>query len=119
MNRVDRLPREIGQGGEVGLAGQRLGLEPPHLAGGADSLVTARPPTIQRIAGSWPRRSASLTSSYPARRPNTPELRCQGVAVVLAGPAVGQYLPGHLGQAKGIIKLPKGEQPGVGVTLEP
>src|SRR5262249_2217694 len=33
--------------------------------------TTALPPTIQRIAGSCRRRSASLTSSYPARRPNT------------------------------------------------
>ena len=30
---------------------------------------TALPPTIHRIAGSRPRRSASFTSSYPARRP--------------------------------------------------
>jgi hypothetical protein len=30
-------------------------------------LLTALPPTIQRIAGSWRRRSASFTSSYPAR----------------------------------------------------
>src|SRR6516162_6602599 len=33
--------------------------------------AAALPPTIQRIAGSWRRRSASFTSSYPARRPNT------------------------------------------------
>ena len=30
---------------------------------------TALPPTIPRIAGSRPSRSASFTSSYPARRP--------------------------------------------------
>ena len=42
----------------------------------AASLVTALPPTIQRIAGSRPRRSASLTSSYPARRPNTDCRNC-------------------------------------------
>ena len=30
---------------------------------------TALPPTIHRIAGSRPSRSASFTSSYPARRP--------------------------------------------------
>jgi hypothetical protein len=32
---------------------------------------TALPPTIQRMAGSHDRRSASFTSSYPASRPNT------------------------------------------------
>ncbi len=42
-----------------------------------------------------------------------PELRRQGVAIVLAGPQVGQHLPGHLGQAKGIIQFPEGEQPGI------
>jgi hypothetical protein len=31
----------------------------------------ALPPTIQRIAGSRPGRSASSTSSYPASQPNT------------------------------------------------
>src|SRR5262249_45110010 len=34
-------------------------------------LGAALPPTIQRIAGSGRRRSASFTSLYPARRPNT------------------------------------------------
>ena len=33
--------------------------------------VTACPPTMKRIAGSHPSLSASLTSSYPAKRPNT------------------------------------------------
>lgn len=39
-----------------------------------------------------------------------PELRRQSVAVVLAGPAVGQHLSGHLGQAKGVVQLTEGEQ---------
>ncbi|EDP63203.1 hypothetical protein BAL199_30537 [alpha proteobacterium BAL199] len=43
-----------------------------------------------------------------------PELGDQGVAVVLAGPAVGQHLPGHLGQTEGIIEFPEGEQSGIG-----
>ena len=46
-----------------------------------------------------------------------PELRRQGVAVILTGPAVGQYLPGHLGQAKGIIEFTESKQPGVGGDL--
>src|SRR6516162_2899690 len=43
----------------------------PIWLGEAALLCAALPPTIQRIAGSWRRRSASFTSSYPARRPNT------------------------------------------------
>jgi hypothetical protein len=52
---------------------------------------TAFSPTIQRIAGSCRRRSASFTSSYPARRPNT-DCRNpgQGVPAILAGAGVGQ-----------------------------
>jgi hypothetical protein len=37
------------------------------------------------------------------------ELRRQGVAVVPAGPTVGQNLPGYLGQAEGVIEFPEGE----------
>src|SRR5262249_32780345 len=36
----------------------------------AAALKAALPPTMQRIAGSWHRRSASFTSSYPASCPN-------------------------------------------------
>src|SRR5215831_18257109 len=43
----------------------------PIWLGEAALRCAASPPTIQRIAGSWRRRSASFTSSYPARRPNT------------------------------------------------
>src|SRR3954452_19065175 len=43
---------------------------PIWLAEAADPLI-ARSPTTQRIAGSWHSRLASLTSSYPASRPNT------------------------------------------------
>lgn len=39
----------------------------PHMA----SLLTARPPTTRHIAGHDPGRSAWLTFSYPASRPNT------------------------------------------------
>src|SRR3954462_139672 len=38
--------------------------------------VTAWPPTTQRIAGSCASRSASFTSSYPAKRPNTDWRNC-------------------------------------------
>jgi len=38
--------------------------------------------------------------------------RC--VLLCLAGPGIGEALFGSVHQAKGIIKLPKGEQPGIG-----
>src|SRR4051794_2620832 len=38
--------------------------------------ATARPPTTQRMAGSCASRSASFTSSYPAKRPNTDWRNC-------------------------------------------
>src|SRR3954466_2948062 len=38
--------------------------------------VTAAPPTTQRMAGSCASRSASLRSSYPAKRPNTDWRNC-------------------------------------------
>jgi hypothetical protein len=41
------------------------------------------------------------------------ELRRQSVAVVLADPAVGQRLPSHLGQAKGVVQFAQGEQTGI------
>src|SRR4030081_2795967 len=43
----------------------------PIWLGDAAQLCDALPPTIQRIAGSWRRRSASFTSWYPARRLKT------------------------------------------------
>src|SRR6202023_1421220 len=50
---------------------ERCALRPGNVHGDAAQSEAALPPTIQRIAGSWRRRSASLTSSYPASRPNT------------------------------------------------
>ena len=49
---------------------QRVSKRPIWL-GDAAAPEAALPPTIQRIAGSCRRRRASLTSSYPASRPNT------------------------------------------------
>ena len=41
------------------------------------------------------------------------ELSRHAVPPVLAGAAVSEKTPGNLGQAKGFVKLPVGEQPGV------
>ncbi len=68
---VNPLPRQIGRCGEVLVTGKELCLQSPHPAGHAACPATARPPTIHRIAGSRPGRSASLTSSWPPRRPKT------------------------------------------------
>src|SRR5262249_57778538 len=69
-------------------------------------LCAALPLTIQRIAGSWRRRSASFTSSYPARRPNTdcrnnPANACRPFLPLRAS-AISQQpsIGGHQGAAK-------------------
>ncbi len=67
------------------------------------------------VSGSMP--TQITNSERKAAKHRLPELRCQGVATVPAGPAVGQHLPGHLGQAEGIIEFTEGEQPGVGRDL--
>ena len=76
----------------------------------------ALPPTIQRIAGSCRRRSASFTSSYPASRPNTDCRKCptKRMTPVLAGARVGQRLAGHRGQSERIVEFAVGEQTGIG-----
>ena len=86
--------------------------------------MTARPPTTQRIAGSCASRSASLTSSYPASRPNTacrnhglPKLRHQGVASVAAGARIGKNRFGQLGQPERFVEVAEGKQPGIGGDL--
>jgi len=68
---VDPSPGEIGERSEVPIIREPLRLEPPIWLVDAACFVAARPPTIQRIARSRPSRSASFTSSYPARRLNT------------------------------------------------
>lgn len=107
MNRVDPLPREIGQGGEVGFAGQHLGFEPSHLAGGCgflDHRSSPNDPAHRRIMAEAVGVVHVLVPGKPTEHRLT-ELGDQGVATVLAGPAVGENLPGHLGQAEGIIQF--------------
>jgi len=71
----------------------------------AASFATARPPTIQRMAGSQPRRSASFGE--------TPEhsllkLRDQRMTAILASAAVGEDRP-PFSKPQGIIQLAEGE----------
>ena len=63
MNLVDPRPAHVGQASNVRIGCQKLRLEAPHLAGGSGLSFPALPPTIHRMAGSRPRRSASFTSS--------------------------------------------------------
>ena len=80
------------------------------------SLAAALPPTIQRIAGSWRRRSASFTSSYPASRPktdwrNNPD---QCVTSVFASAGVGEQIARHRRQPKCVVEFAIGKQPSIG-----
>ena len=73
--------------------------------------VTAAPPTTQRMAGSCASRSASFTSSYPAKRPNTDWRNCPTrVWRPFAPVRVGQNVSSGLAQSKGIIKFAAGQQ---------
>src|SRR5262249_8757750 len=80
----------------------------PIWLGEAARPTTALPPTIQRIAGSCRRRSASFTSSYPARRPNTD---CRNNP---ANACVGQNITRYLGQTEYVVEFAIGEQPSIG-----
>lgn len=115
MNGVDPRPRQIRQGGEVGLAGQHIGLEAPYLArrsGFLGHYPAASDPAHRRVMAKAVGVIDILVPGKAAEH-QLPELRRQGVATVLAGPKVGQHLPGHLRQAKGIVQFPEGEQPGI------
>src|SRR5262249_7987899 len=87
----------------------------PIWLGEAARPTTALPPTIQRIAGSCRRRSASLTSSYPARRPKyrLPQQPNQRVAAVLARACIGEHPGLHHSQPKSVVEFAVGQQPGI------
>src|SRR5215210_7125714 len=81
--------------------------------------VTARPPTTQRIAGSSASRSASLRSSYPAKRPNTdwrnwPSRVWRPFAPVRVSVRTS---PADLAQTEDIVEFAAGQQPAVGRDL--
>jgi hypothetical protein len=81
--------------------------------------ATARPPTTQRHGRITPepiRIVHVLVSSEPPEH-RLPDLTGQGMAAILARPGISETLPGKLCQAKGIIKLAKGEQTGIGRDL--
>src|SRR5262249_18479193 len=88
----------------------------PHLTRRSRAPLAALPPTIQRIAGSWRRRSASFTSSYPARRPNTdlPEQPGQCVPTILATACVGLNITRHLRQTEYVAEFAISQQSSIG-----
>ena len=80
----------------------------------AACLSIALPPTIQRMERSRPRRSASFTSSYPAKRPHgLPEETTQTMTPVLPGTWVDEVFTGDFGEAQHVIEFSIDEQPGI------
>ena len=88
---------------------QRVSKRPIWL-GDAAALKAALPPTIQRTAGSWRRRSASFTSSYPASRPNTD---CRSNPTNAWRP-FGELLARRRAEAEGIVEFAIGQQARIG-----
>ena len=82
----------------------------------AASRLMALPPTIQRIVGSRPSRSASLMSSYPASRLNTDlaQHAFQIVATVPTRAAINQVLARDNHQTQRVIEFAIGQQAGIG-----
>jgi hypothetical protein len=115
MNLVDPHSVHVGQGFNVRVAGQKLRLKTPHLAGGSslsfDGLAANNPPH-GRIA-SQTVGVVHVVVPAKASKHRLTELPRHVVPSVLAGTAVFEKFPDHLGQAKGIVKLPIGEQSGV------
>ena len=106
---------------DVRIGRQKLRLEPPHLAGGRslsfDGLATNNPPhgriTSETVGVVY------VLITTKATKHRLTELPRHAVPSVLAGTAVLENSPGNLGQAKGIIKLPIGQQPAVRGDLGP
>ena len=94
---------------------QKLCLKTPHLAGGRslsfDGLATNNPPhggiTSETVG------VVHVFISTKATKHRLTELSRHAVPSVLTGTAVLENIPGNLGEAKSIVKLPICEQPGV------
>ena len=110
MHTVDPMPGKIGQRGKVLVAGQKLRLEAPHLAGGRglsfDGLA-ADNPAHRRITSQTVGVVHVLIAAKASKDRLTKQPR-HAVPSVLAGAAVLEKTSGNLGQAKGIVKLPIG-----------
>ena len=117
MNLVDPRPVHPSQDFDVRIGRQKLRL----LAGGRslsfDGLATNNPPhgriTSETVGVVY------VLITTKATKHRLTELPRHAVPSVLAGTAVLENSPGNLGQAKGIIKLPIGQQPAVRGDLGP
>ena len=115
MHAVDPNAGKVGQCGKVLVAGQVLRLEASHLAGRSglsfDGLTANNPPhggiTAQSVG------VVHVVVPAKASENETAELPDHAVPPVLADPAVLEKTPGNFRQAKGIVKLPIGEQTSV------
>jgi hypothetical protein len=115
MNLVDPHPVHLSQGFNVRVGGQKLRLETSHLAGRSglsfDGFTANDPPhggiTAQSVGVVHVVVPAKASENGLAKQPR------HAVSPVLAGPAVLEKTPGNFGQAKGIVKLPIGEESSV------
>ncbi len=111
MHAIDPLTGKIARAERFFSAvSQRVSKRPIWLADAAHP-EAAFPPTIQRVAESWRSRSASLTSSYPARRPKTDCRNIPSVTAIIAGARVSEPLARHRGKAECVVKFAIGKQP--------
>jgi len=119
MNLVDPRPAHVGQDFNVRIGRQKLRLEAPHLAGGSglpfDSLAADNSPHGRITSETVGVIYVFITAKTTKHR--LTKLARHTVPSVLAGTAVLENIPGNFSQAKGIIKLPKSEQPSVGSDL--
>ena len=120
MNLVNPRPAHVGQASNVRIGCQKLRLEAPHLAGGSGlsfhSFATNNPPhgrITSKTVGVVHVFVAANTSKHRLAK-----LPRHVMPSVLAGTAVLENSPGNLGQAKGIVKFPVGEQPAIRGDLE-
>ena len=121
MHPVDPGAGQSGERGEVGLGGQPLGLEPPHLTGRGRRSVEPLTPhdgAHGRVAGEPVGVVDVLVAGEPAvdRLPQEAE---QPVPSVLPTPAFGKSRHAHCGQVEGVVQLAVREQTTVRGDLGP
>ncbi len=115
MHTVDPNAGKVGQCGKVLVAGQVLRLEASHLAGGSglsfDGLAADDPAhggiTAQTVGIVY------VFITAKTAKDGLTELPDHAMPPILASTAVLEKTPANLGQAKGVVKLPVGEQSGV------
>ena len=119
MNTVNPHPVHVGQDFDVRIARQKLRLETPHLAGGRslsfDGLASNNPPHGGITSQTLGVVHVFITTDAPKQR--LAELTRHAMPSVFAGAAVLENIPGNLGQAKCIVKLPIREKPAVRANL--